>query len=506
MADPGISYGLPPRNLTFTRTVQSGSESIESIIDEMEMPLEQELRKYVVADETNVGALITDIRTILNNFKNINYATATLALNPSDHNVAYTSSLLTKLVSKVDENLDADNIDVSTPTLTNNLIKKVDGELNGGDINVTTPSLTSNLISKTNTNLNDSGVTIPDSSIANNVVSKAENNLANSAGVSIPSSSLVDDLVSKTRTNLNDDTTTGIPTSVETDMYNRLRARIMFEASRTGRRITEDISKKLPFAGLLADKLTEADQDVINAMNDVSWKITEKQADMTYDYNRKKIKEALEAGTLEWDMTQKQVDMDFALDRAEMKEALEAAKLKQDIINKQVDMDFAFDRAKIKEAIESGNLEWKISEKDIDINYALDRARVKEGLEVGNLEWKISEKDIDINYAYSRDRIKEALAVERLRLDDHTSYKGRWLQAFITGDENSIKNAWNEYEFEIRRALGYVPIAIDFALKAASGTDQITFENWLKMAKVMAEMQIQITGLVSNLIPSTQNV
>ena len=282
-----MSLRTQPVSGAFSRSVTASSESINTTIDSMKLPFENELKRYVVADAENIGGLIDDMTTMLDNLKDLNMSAATTLLDPSIYNVAYTSTLLTNITSEV------------------------------------------------TTNLADSG--------------------------------------------------TGLPTATETAMYERRRARRRFEASRTSRRITEQISKNLPYAGMMADKLTEADQDTQNAMTELEDWITEQQGLMTYKFQRDKVREA---------------------------QSLET--------------------------------------------------------------FKVTEK--------------------HNRLAQH-------LQAMISDDANIVLQRWKEYELEIRQYLSHVQVGIGFALQAAGGADQITFGNWKAMATMMAEGELRIAGLISNLMP-----
>lgn len=283
---------FPYRSTTFTRDVGTSSETINADISSMELPFENKLKQYVVANDENVSSLISDMKSLLANLKDLNISAATMLLDPSVYNVAYTSTLLTNLTTEV----------------------------------------TSNLA----------------------------------------------------------DTGTGITTATETAMIDRARARVNFDGSREARRILQMNAKMMPYAGRNSVLLKESDRTHIMALNDMNWRITEKQSDMTYAFNR---------------------------------------------------------------------------------------AKVQESLSLENL--KITEK--------------------HQRLAQH-------LQAMIADDENSIRQKWNEYDVKIRRALGHVQFGIDFALKAASGADQITFENYLEMSKIMADGQLEIAASVANLLPSAQSV
>lgn len=186
---------MPGASGALTRTITGSSESLNTTIDSIQLPFENELKKYVVANEENIGALISDMSSMLTDLKDLNIAMMTMLLDPTDYDDAYTSSILTQLNTSVLANL---------------------------------------------------------------------NNAS-----------------------------TGLPTATEQAMFDRRRNRKLFESSRTSRRTTVDISKRLPYAGMMADKLTEADQDTINAMDDVENWITEQQGLMTYKFQREKIAESI---------------------------------------------------------------------------------------------------------------------------------------------------------------------------------------------------------------------
>lgn len=106
-------------------------------------------------------------------------------------------------------------------------------------------------------------------------------------------SSLLTDLTTAVTDDLNT-ATTGITSAVEDAIMARHRSRVNFNSARAARRISVDISKRLPYAGIIADKLFEADQDASRELNDANNSILELQAKMTYDMNRMKVTQALE--------------------------------------------------------------------------------------------------------------------------------------------------------------------------------------------------------------------
>jgi hypothetical protein len=270
------------------KKVTSEATAINTSIEKMELPFEKDLKQYVVANDTNVDAVINNILTLLADLKNLNVAQASLFMNnPAEFDNEHTTANLTSLATIVATNLSALG--------------------------------------------------------------------------------------------------TAIPTATEDAMYNRARARILRDASRTSRRITWDFSARLPYAGMEADLQQEVDQDVAKALENINWDVTVKQADMTYDFNRKKIEEAIAQGQLMFNV--------------------------------------------------------------------------------------------------------------------HSSNEELRLQAKVRADQLLLENHWAYYKWLMDRALGYVSPAIDFALKAAAGADQITFENWRSLSKILADAQLQISSLVANLAP-----
>ena len=276
-----------PMGGTFSRSISASSESMNTSIDQMELPFENDLKRFVIADEENIGPLITDIFNMLDDLRDLNVAMLTLLLDPTAYDSSYASSIITKL-----------NTDILA-------------------------------------NQNNTG--------------------------------------------------TGLPATTETNMWNRGRSRILQAASRTAQRISEDISKRLPYGGMMADKLTEADQDIIRATEDLNWQIAVEQEKTTYQFQR--------------------------------------------------------------------------------------------------------------------DKIKESMANEQLNMGDWHTNLARKLQAYTSYDEINLRNHWNNFEVQVKQIMGFTQAGIDFALKAAGGSDQISFGNYLEMSKLMAEGQLRIGALISDLMP-----
>jgi hypothetical protein len=121
------------------------------------------------------------------------------------------------------------------------------------------------------------------------------------------SSTILTNLKAQILTNIAD-TGTGIATATEDDMYNRLRARVLKDSSRHHRRITSQLNAQIPYGGFQADALKEADQEVVKSMEEIEWRITEKQADMTFQYRKDKTAEAIQMIALDKNVTDTQLD------------------------------------------------------------------------------------------------------------------------------------------------------------------------------------------------------
>lgn len=87
---------------------------------------------------------------------------------------------------------------------------------------------------------------------------------------------------------------TGLPPEIEESIFNRARQRALTAATREVRRIATDISKRLPYAGQIADLIIEADRSAMLLINDTNLAIMVKQAELAYQNQRDIIKEAIE--------------------------------------------------------------------------------------------------------------------------------------------------------------------------------------------------------------------
>lgn len=274
---------------SLNRTISASAENLNASIDSLSLPFETELRRYVVADDTNVDSLITNMKSLMDDLKALTVSMASHLLSPSSYNDALSYSILTSL----------------------------------------------------------------ESAITTNLVSMGD----------------------------------GLPAATMSAQWNRARERAIAAGNRGVKKVVTEIAKRLPYAGMIADAYEEANYAYIGAVNDVNRDITIEQARLTYQNQR--------------------------------------------------------------------------------------------------------------------DKIREAAQMVGQKMQDFHTQRARALQAYITYDQQEIQNHWNYYEFLLRRALGFVGTGIEFALKAASGPDQITFENWLKMSKIMGDAQLQISALIGDLMPGS---
>lgn len=232
---------------------------------------------------------------------------------------------------------------------------------------------------------------------------------------------------------------TGLSADAETAIFNRARTRILYDASRTARRITYDIAKRLPYAGLIADKLTEADQDAIWATADVNNKIVEEQAKLTYQSAMDRIKTAIE--------------------------------FEQTMIKKWDD-----DEKRYMQALTS-NDEMQLKRHSI----YLDEAKLV--------------------FENRRAAIQAAGELDGLKEKHNASFLDRKVKVYTTYDELNMKNNYQYYDYMIKRGLEYTKMAIEMIQLVSKGADQITFENYLAMSKLMADGQLRISSLMASLLP-----
>jgi len=284
---PGASIGGE-----LTRVVTAGQEALTASIDNLELPFQDELEKYVVVSDDLFTEWMAKIKGLLNDLRNLNVTYATLLLDPTQYNDAYSSSVLTQLSSVI------------------------------------------------LTNLTTLG--------------------------------------------------SGLPTATEQAIYDRATTRVNLTASRVSRRIINDVSKRLPYSGMLADLLIEADRDAQRELTDIARDVAFKQADLAY--------------------------------------------------KNQID------------------------------------------------------------------KIQLAISNETMNLTAFEQRRDRALKAYTVHDQNEIIDHWKYFEYTMNRAIGYARLCGELIKLFANGADQLTFENWLAMSKLMSDGQLRIGAMVAQLLPSSQSV
>jgi hypothetical protein len=119
-------------------------------------------------------------------------------------------------------------------------------------------------------------------------------------------------------------------------------------------------------------------------------------------------------------------------------------------------------------------------------------------------KYKIHAASINIAqlvYQNRREAINSAIQAENILMQHYANSEDRDLKAYSVYDELQLKNHWSYFETLIRQYVSLVQSAVDFIKSKAYNPDQLTFNNWLAMSKVMAEGQLRIAAMVSNLMP-----
>jgi hypothetical protein len=98
------------------RIISGSSEALTTTIDGLQLPFETELKKYVKADDENVNSLITNMKNLLNDLKNLTISMVTLLLDPAAYDSAFTNDILTSLETIVNNNLTAAGTGLPTAT------------------------------------------------------------------------------------------------------------------------------------------------------------------------------------------------------------------------------------------------------------------------------------------------------------------------------------------------------------------------------------------------------
>ena len=232
-------------------------------------------------------------------------------------------------------------------------------------------------------------------------------------------------------------TGTGLDSAVEDAIFQRARLRNDVINSRTSKRIISDVAKRLPYAGMVADLLMEADLESVLSLNDVNRDILIKQGELAYQSQIDRIRVASEYSRV------------LLADHRQYVESLMKAYLSKD--------------------------EFTIRKFAEEKSYMAS---------VGNM----------LSSAYNH-----AIDYERTRLTAYDSAEDRTLRAEIADAEIEFKDHFAVIENTIRLTSEVASAAAQFAFKVAAGPDQVTFENYTALAKIAADAQLQIAALVGNL-------
>lgn len=122
-------------------------------------------------------------------------------------------------------------------------------------------------------------------------------------------------------------------------------------------------------------------------------------------------------------------------------------------------------------------------------------------LMVADKDKEIVNKQYELTYQNARDVIKDSQELEKVKMEYFERRRERSLKAYIAYDQNEIMDHWKYFEYLMSRALEFAKTVVSLIAIMAKGPDQLTFENWMEMSKTMAEGQLRIAALVSNLLP-----
>lgn len=443
--NPNPTIYVPPTGTTSNdfsnavANVTSGASQIDVKIAELKLAFFDELQKYVnQTDNAGVATITNTLQTLLGSLGNLNVTMLSLLTSPSSYDSAYTTTILDALVALV-------NTAYDTATLTS-----LTGSVNTG---YSTTDIDA-LVALINTAYESSALSALNSTAASPFT---HDNLTS--------------LDAKIAANLAN-TGTGLPTATETAMWDRGRARINFASARAARRINAIESARLPYAGAATDAILEHDQDQVWALADLNYGITVKQAEMTYDFQRKKITEAISA-----------------LGELNLRDHLEN---KNRIINATVQsenlLSGVYDKNKdriLQGTIQGENIKADTYDKNLDriIQSTVQSENIKSGV-----------------YDKNKDRIiQSTIQKEDLKMKDHHENLRRKLDAYTKYDALALQNHWNYYEYLIKKYLAYIEGAEKYILKIVNGGEQITFENWMEMSKTLMSAHFQMAAVVSDI-------
>ena len=264
-------------------------------------------------------------------------------------------------------------------------------------------------------------------------------------------------------------TGTGLNATVEDAIYYRARNRILKDASRTTRRIINETAKRVPYLGLLADLVKEADEDTVIAMEDVNNKILEEQGRLAYQAQFDRIKTAL-------DISSKDMENYHTTKDRYMKAIL------------------AFDDEKLRSEVANADIFEKAKDRELKAYIANDDIQLRQHL--------ASIEKARIVYDNRREAISAAIDIDKMMRGTFDNKEDRILRAYTAYDDIQVRNHWAYFDTIIKSALGYINSLVALLESESYNPDQMTFKNYLAMSKIMGDAQLQISALIGNLLPT----
>ncbi len=122
-------------------------------------------------------------------------------------------------------------------------------------------------------------------------------------------------------------------------------------------------------------------------------------------------------------------------------------------------------------------------------------------LMIADKDKEIVNKQYELTYQNARDVIKDAQELEKIKMEYFERRRERSLKAYIAYDGNEVLDHWKYFEYLMGRALDFARTVSTLLALIAQGPDQLTFKNWMDMSKTMADGQLRIAGMITNLLP-----
>ena len=557
-----------------SREILGSKETLDSDIDSMEMPFESELSSFAEVSDEDLADTITGIKTVLASLKDLNVLTYTMLMNPTNYGDTYAATFMSGLTTTLLEIIgNADEMSDYVKDPEENLILAPETQHDDTtqwviETNLQTdPAHYNEDYTAEKDAVSTEPVTLSDK--YERTLTKRldpddhDDTYAPTIAITLLPSLFSDQYEHTLDTLINtyvEADGTGLSASVEEAIFRRARARILKEANRISRRIITETSKRLPYSGMLADLLMEADEDTVIAMADVNNKILEEQARLAYQSQIDRINQAiafekdlmsnfhqtedrLMKAYIAYDDIQLRKDAnaiqnfhqekdrilkafiayDDTLIREDSNDIAIHENWKQRLIKAYVSYDeLGIKLDELKDAIHENNLnrkmkanisfdelQMKLDSLNLDNTERFKDRQLKAYMAFDDIQLKQYAASIDfanLVYQNRRDAINSALQMEGLLMKHYGDSEDRQFKADTVYEEMLIKNHWAYYETLIRQYLQYVQGAVEFIKSAAYNPDQLTFNNWLEMSKIMADGQLRIAAMVSNLMPSGQSL